>query len=226
MCGRFTLSLDGEKLRNRFDLADTLDLEPRYNIAPTQSVAVVRLEAGLRRLPSLRWGLVPSWAEAADGPPLINARAETVRRKPSFKESLERRRCIVPADGYYEWKKVPGYKQPYHIRLKGRRMFGMAGLWDSWKGSSGSIIESFAIITTESNTISSTVHNRMPVILPEDSWSDWLNTEVLDSTVDSLMAPFPSDMMEMEQVSPVVNRVATDSPDCLRPAEVNFELDL
>ena len=226
MCGRFTLTVDPEELRDRFDLVSVPDLEPRYNIAPTQEIVVVRSTGTANEMAVLRWGLVPSWADSAEGPPLINARAESIFRKPSFKESVERRRCIIPADGYYEWKKVSGFKQPYHIRMQGRGLFAMAGLWDRWSNPSGGALESCAIITTEANSLSREVHNRMPVILKADHWQEWLNGGNGAAAVKPLLAPFPSELMEMEPVSPTVNRVTTDSAECLRPAETNFELEL
>jgi putative SOS response-associated peptidase YedK len=226
MCGRFSLTTDPEQIRDSFELAEVPNLVPRYNVAPTQDVAVVVTVDGANELDLMRWGLIPSWSETADGPPLINARSETLFRKPSFKESIEKRRCIVPADGYYEWKKVPGYKQPHHIRMKDRGVFGMAAVWDLWRDSSDVVIQSCAIITTEANALSAAVHHRMPVILPKNSWSGWLSAETDRRVVTQLLTPFSDDLMEMEPVSPAVNRVATDSSECLRPAEVNFELDL
>lgn len=225
MCGRFTLAIDPDEIRDRFSLVDVPELEPRYNIAPTQGIAVVRSTGTANEMVFLRWGLVPSWADSAEGPPLINARAESLFRKPSFKENFERRRSLIPADGYYEWKKIPGYKQPYHIRMQGGGLFAMAGLWDRWHKTSGSALESCAIITTAANSLSRDVHNRMPVILKADHWQEWLDGGTPAEVVRPLLIPFPSQLMEMQPVSPMVNRVASDSPECLRPAETNFELD-
>ncbi len=226
MCGRFTLSVDPDELRERFDLLVTPEFEPRYNIAPTQPIAIVRQGPEFKFLDLVRWGLVPSWSASMEGPPLINARSETIFKKPSFKESIEQRRCIVPADGYFEWKSVSGYKQPYHIRLKNRNAFAMAGIWDTWIDSEGGEVISCAIVTAKSNSLTEGVHTRMPVILPTRSWDAWLDRSEAGDGVKEMFVPFASSQMEMEPVSPLVNRVVNDTAECLKPAEVNFELDV
>lgn len=169
MCGRFTLRVPAAELVEIFRLLRRPDVQPRYNIAPTQPVAVVRRIDRGRELSMLRWGLVPSWAKDPKiGARMINARAETVATKPAFRTALRRRRCLVPADGFYEWaKSAGGTKQPHYITRRDGRPFAFAGLWESWDGPDGSSIESCTIVTTEANDLVGRIHDRMPVILSE-----------------------------------------------------------
>ncbi|MCS7040325.1 MAG: SOS response-associated peptidase, partial [Anaerolineae bacterium] len=179
MCGRFTLTASGDELASLFDLEQAPNLEPRYNIAPTQPVAVVRLdrEGRRREFTLMRWGLIPSWAKDIHiGNRLINARAETLTEKPAFRTAFRRRRCLIPANGFYEWQKpTAGRKQPYFIGLPDRRPFAFAGLWEHWEGADGSVLDSCAIITTAANERVRVLHDRMPVILERTDFGDWLD---------------------------------------------------
>jgi len=203
--------------------------EPRYNIAPTQDVLVVReRERGEREAAMLRWGLVPSWAkELQAGAPLINARAETVAEKPAFRTALRRRRCLIPADGFYEWQKASGAaargkKQPYYIHRRDERPFAFAGLWERWTG--GPEVESCTIVTTSANNTLSALHDRMPVILSEEDYALWLDPAVEDAAaVTPLLVPAAEVVLVAEPVSTHVNRVANDDPQCIEVQRALFE---
>ncbi len=222
MCGRYTLHVkvsDLQRLLGSVELPD--DLEQRYNIAPTQPVAVVPND-GAQRLDFFRWGLIPFWAkDLSIGAKLINARAETVAEKPSFRAAFKRRRCLVPADGFYEWRKEADgkTKTPVHLRLKSGEPFAFAGLWESWENPDGSELRSCTIITTTPNELVAKVHGRMPVILPRDCHAQWLAEGDTDtSALRSRLAPYPADEMEAFEVSRLVGSPRNDSPACLEPA--------
>jgi putative SOS response-associated peptidase YedK len=224
MCGRFTLRTPAERLVQQFSCVFPADLEPRYNIAPTQAVLAVRCESSSseRRVAPLRWGLIPFWAkEAAIGNRMINARSETVAEKPAFRAAFRRRRCLVPADGYYEWKKEGRQKQPFRIRLRDETPFGIAGLWESWDDpASGQTIESCTILTTEANALTREVHERMPVILPRERYAEWLAPDLEDARcLLPLLQPFPVEPMQMDPVSTLVNNPRNDSSECVVPLE-------
>lgn len=228
MCGRFTLFHDEVEVQERFEVTDCyFKVQPRYNIAPTQTVAIVRpSEAGQRMLIGYRWGLVPSWAsDPTIGSKLINARVETLLEKPSFKSALARRRCLIPADGFYEWDKTGRNKQPVYIRLRKPRLFGFAGLWDEWQTPDGSPLHTFTIITTTPNPLIAPIHHRMAVILNPEAEKHWLNPQLTDtSKLLSLLQPYPDTEMELAHVAPLVNSVAIDSPQCIEPAEYQMSL--
>lgn len=196
------------------------NMEARYNVAPTQPVAVVPND-GENRLDFFIWGLIPSWAKDPKiGSRMINARAETVDQKPSFKAAFRRRRCLVLADGFYEWKQEPGSKAktPMYIKLKSGDPFGMAGLWEIWHNGDGSEIRSCTIITTEPNERLAEIHNRMPVILPEEQHRRWLKPDEGDpNELKSLLIPYASDKMTAYPVSRLVNNPANDVPACIEP---------
>lgn len=219
MCGRYILTVSGEVLARLFGLDEVPELVPRYNIAPTQRVPVVRAVGGRRRLDSLRWGLVPHWAaEPSVGHRLVNARAETAATKPSFRSAFRSRRCLVPANGFYEWQATPSGKQPWLIRLSGGRPFAMAGLWERWSGGDGDL-ETFTILTTSPNEVVAPLHGRMPVILPPEAWERWLDPEYrAPEALQALLGPFPAAEMEAHPVSRLVNDPANDSPACLERA--------
>ncbi len=222
MCGRYTLTHPGDLLEE-LGVDSPPQLTPRYNVAPTQNAPVVRAAAqGGRRLDLLRWGLVPFWAQDPKiGNRMINARSETAAEKPSFRHALKQRRCVVPADGFYEWKKVGGgAKQPYHIHLRGRRPFVFAGLWERWtKGPEP--IESFTILTTSPNDKVAELHDRMPVILPREAWDLWLDPSVGDAArVAALMGPCNSGEITFVPVSKMVNRPGNDRPECVQPIQL------
>jgi putative SOS response-associated peptidase YedK len=217
MCGRFLLFSDPSTLADLFDLAAFPELSPRYNIAPTRPVAAVRTGEAGRECVRLRWGLVPPWSRDAKEAP-INARAETAADKPTFRHALRKRRCLVPADGFYEWAAVGGRKQPYCFRPWEERPWAFAGLWERWQGPGGPV-ESCAILTTGANDLVRPVHDRMPVILPERHWAAWLDPEGQDvAELLPLLRPFPSDAMRAYPVGLLVNDPRNDGPGCLDPA--------
>jgi len=225
MCGRFTLHHTLEELEERF-AAETVALsgaEPRYNIAPTQDVLVVTQD-GARRLESYHWGLIPSWAkDASVGNRMINARAETLAEKPSFRAALSRRRCLIPADGFYEWQ-VTGTgakpaKTPMHLRLTDGGLFAFAGLWDEWRGPDGVALRSCTIITTAPNAVVAPIHDRMPAILRPKDEALWLDPSVSEAgALLSLLGPYPPDAMEAYAVSRQVNAPTVDDPGCIARA--------
>src|SRR3989442_10764456 len=198
MCGRFTLTTDLDHLEERFSFhAANLSYTPRYNIAPTQPVLTLMKEEG-QRVGFLRWGLIPSWAkDAAIGDRMINARAETVAEKPSFRRALQKRRCLVLADGSYEWHKDGRKRTPLYIALKSREPFGFAGLWETWQSPPGETIRSFTITTTTPNTLMESIHNRMPVMLPREAEALWLDRTVEDPQgLLPLLVPYPAEALE------------------------------
>ncbi len=223
MCGRFNLRTPAVELAEIFELLRTPELPPRFNIAPTQPVAVVRqVEAG-RELSLLHWGLIPGWAkDPSMGARMINARSETVATKPSFRAAFKRRRCLIPADGFYEWKKTGGRtKQPFHIGMRDERPFAFAGLWEHWTGADGTAIESCTIITTEANDLLADVHDRMPVILTADDYTRWLDPKRDDKDeLQSLLIPYPPDEMKAYPVGTIVNNPRNETPECIEPVEV------
>jgi putative SOS response-associated peptidase YedK len=222
MCGRFTLRAPAADVANYFDLPEIPLLEPRYNVAPTQPVAVVRADAaGHRRLDRLAWGLVPSWAsDPTIGNRLINARAETIAEKPAFRRAFRQRRCLVVADGFYEWQRAGRQKQPYYITAARSGPFALAGLWEQWQRND-LLITSCTIITTEANERVRPLHDRMPVILPPEAWPRWLDPGINDpATVEPLLAPCPTEFLVTFPVSMAVNRPSYDRGDCIEPLVV------
>lgn len=225
MCGRYRLSQRKEILAEHFDTdSDDLDWEPRYNIAPTQPVAVVRrAERGsARRVSMMRWGLVPSWAaDPSIGTRTINARAETAATKPSFREPLRKQRCLVPADAFYEWRRLAKEKQPVCFEVGAGTVFAFAGLWDSSQGPGGLVRETWTILTTTPNDLLADVHDRMPVILHVDHYDRWLDPGMLDAeAVMALLRPHDASLMRRYPVSKRVNIVLNDDPECSAPVEL------
>lgn len=228
MCGRYSLTTTVEEMRRLLGIIGPLpNLPPRYNIAPTQSVPVVRLDgSGARSLAQLRWGLVPSWAKDLEiGAKLINARGETIADKPSFRDAFKKRRCLVPADGFYEWQQRPGGKLPYRIGLEGGApeampLFAFAGLWERWdKATDGKPVESCTIVTTDANALLRPIHERMPVILAPEDYARWLAPETTRAEAEALLRTYPADAMIAYPVSTRVNSVRNDDPGCIAPAE-------
>lgn len=226
MCGRFTLRTPPAVLIQQFGLTLVPDelshLGPRYNIAPTQSVLAVRpLPDSGREGVFLHWGLIPSWADSPSiGNRMINARGDTVHQKPAFRHSFRRQRCLVPADGYYEWQKqAEGKKQPYLFHLPGEEPFAFAGLWEHWQSRDpgGPVIESCALITTEPNALASTVHDRMPVILQPRDYDAWLDPQTDPARLRQLLLPFTDEVLTAEPVSTYVNKPTNDDPRCVEP---------
>ncbi len=216
MCGRFTLTTPVEMVAEVFDAEAGPRLSPRYNIAPTQDVAAVRTDGGRRQLVLLRWGLVPFWAkDPAIGSRMINARAETVGEKPAFRAALRKRRCLMPADGFYEWRRAGSVKQPMLIRRADRAPFAMAALWERWEKGDGPALESCTIITTEPNEMMRPIHDRMPVILSAASYAEWLDPGVEDhERLVRLLVPCPAGELRADPVSTHVNNPRNDDPRC------------
>ncbi len=226
MCGRYLITTPVEAIRQIFKVDQRPNLAPRYNVAPTQAVPIIRRGDGGRELVTARWGLVPFWAKDLKiGARLINARAETIAAKPAFRTAFRRHRCLVLADGFYEWQKTDDGKQPYLIRVTGGTPFAFAGLWENWtdKGS-GERIESCTIIVTEANALVAPIHDRMPVILPPESYDLWLDPSSSDGT--TLLKPFPAAAMEAFPVSTRVGNVKNDDPELIEPVATQSALDL
>ncbi|HMK37094.1 MAG TPA: SOS response-associated peptidase [Desulfomonilaceae bacterium] len=222
MCGRFVLITAGKDLAEQFQCEQFTHLEPRYNIAPSQQIAVIRLNPGTRQRECgfVKWGLVPAWAkDPSMGSKLINARAESAREKPAFRNAFKRRRCLVIADGFYEWKKLgKGKKQPYLFGLKNGRSFAFGGLWERWSSSDGQVVESCAVLTTDSNALLEAIHDRMPVIVRPNDYAAWLDPEVQkEEVLNKILQPFPADEMEGRLVSSRVNKADYEGPDCIEP---------
>lgn len=219
MCGRFTLALPVEMLAEVIGEIEQGRILPRYNIAPTQQVAVVRQDAGgQRHLSYLRWGLIPPWAkDASVGSPMINARAETVHEKPAFRHAFRSRRCLIPASGFFEWEKKEGRKQPLYIRMKDGGPMIFAGFWESWKSPDGGIVESCTILTTSANSLIRPIHDRMPVILGRSDWDTWLSRDATREQLTMLFQPYPSDLLHLYPVGTGVNNPRNDSPDLIDP---------
>ena len=223
MCGRFTLATSAEDIANLFDLSDVPELTARYNIAPTQDVPVCRaVEDRGRTLDDLRWGLVPFWAdEKKIGNRMINARGETVADKPAFRAAFKYRRCLIPADGFYEWKTEDGGKQPYRIHRVDDAPFAFAGLWEQWSDEQNQKLESFTIITCDAATWLEDLHGRMPVILDPDDFGFWLDPDNEDwAALEDLLVPYPrEDLMTYDPVSTDVNSPGNDRPELIAPIE-------
>ncbi|MDQ4126373.1 MAG: SOS response-associated peptidase [Actinomycetota bacterium] len=218
MCGRYTLATPVGRLAEEFGFdSSSTEFRTSYNVAPTRQVPVVVAEGGQRRLEMLRWGLIPSWADDPGiGARMINARSETAPEKPSFRRAFRDRRCLIPADGFYEWKREEGGKQPYYFRLEGGRPFAFAGLWESW--TKDGEIRSCAILTTAANELVAGIHDRMPVILPAGHYDAWLDPEAERDELTGLLVPYPGDDLETYPVSRFVNSPGNDDPRCIEPA--------
>lgn len=225
MCGRFALIAPGETLIEQFGLSpeasSTLSpLSPRYNIAPTQPVLAIRLarDSEEREPAIFHWGLIPSWSKDRKfGSRLINARSETVAEKPSFRAAFRRRRCLIPADGFFEWQRNANRKQPIYVHSHDGKPFAMAGLWETWHAADGSVIDSCTILTTEPNELMEPIHNRMPVILESPDYDMWLHPGDDPSVALHLLRPYPSEKMNAYPVSTLVNNPRNDSPECIKP---------
>ena len=226
MCGRYLITTPVEAIRQIFQVEQRPNLAARYNVAPTQAVPIVRRNETGRELVTARWGLVPFWAKDLKiGAKLINARAETAAEKPAFRDAFHRRRCLVIADGFYEWRKIDGGKRPYLIRVAGGAPFAFAGLWENWTDkASGERIESCTIIITEANALIAPIHDRMPVILRPEDYDLWLDPSVGDGT--RLMTSFPAEAMEAFPVSARVGNVRNDDPALIEPAPMQSAFDL
>ena len=225
MCGRFTLTADQDSFENRFSLTRfDLGWVPSFNIAPTQEVLTVTNDGGENRPELMRWGLVPSWAKDPKiGNRMINARSETLAEKPSFRTAFKRRRCLIPADGFYEWKREGKAKKPMLITANPGGLFAFAGLWETWKQPDDSWLLTCAIITTSANEFMKSIHDRMPVILPRESEASWLDPEEQDTAMLSeLLLPYDSDRMEAYEVSTLVNSPRNNFPEVIEPVATLF----
>ena len=222
MCGRFAIQVPGEELAAHYGLKDVPSMEPRYNIAPSQQIPIIKGTPEKFVLSSARWGLIPFWAKDEKiGYKLINARAETVSEKPSFRSAFKSRRCLVPASGFYEWKREVSHKQPYYFQVKDTPLFSMAGIWESWKTPNGQIIESCSIITTEANNVVSEVHDRMPVIISKKNYGVWLSIENNGQSFNDFLCPFTASAMLAYPVSQAVNSLRNIGPECNKEIIIN-----
>ncbi len=226
MCGRYSLDATPEELVEAFALAEAIAFEPRYNIAPTQEIPVVRAHpvTGQRRITWLRWGLTPRWW--TEPRPIINARGETLERK--FQRAFHKRRCLVPATGFYEWQKLGGAKQPFHIQRHDRKLFAFAGIWERYRDDlekDSTIIDACAIVTTAPNKILEPLHDRMPVILDPSAYATWLDPlQGASDPLSRLVAPAPDELLTAYPVSSRVNRTANDDQACVEPLARHNEL--
>jgi len=228
MCGRFTLIQDAAILQQHLKAQNVPYLQPRYNIAPGQPVLTLRKTVEGKQWFWMRWGLIPAWAkDPTISNKLINAKAETLREKPSFREAFTKRRCLIPASGFYEWQKQGKYKQPYYLTVTEREPIAMAGLWECWKSPTGQVIESCTILTTQANEKVNLLHNRMPVILERNSYDLWLDGPTED--LDKILTPYPAHKMKVYPVSKSVNDATYDAQECLEEVAaigVQTSLDL
>jgi putative SOS response-associated peptidase YedK len=223
MCGRYTLHHKPEEIEERFDVeADEELVAPRYNIAPSQIIPTI-VHADSREIIGCKWGLIPFWAKDPKiGNNLINAKAETLAEKPSFKHALAKRRCLIPADGFYEWlKRGKAPSQPMHIRLRDGGLFAFAGLWEEWKSPEGEPLRTCTIITVEPNEMVAKIHNRMPAILTTDEEAAWIDPKSKVADLLLMLRPYPTDEMEAIPVSRAVNRPSFDDAACIAPIEAN-----
>ena len=223
MCGRFARYVSDPEIAGEFDVDRFhMDIKPGYNIAPGQDIAIV-INEGQNRIVQCRWGFIPSWAkDPSHGKKMINARAESVAVKASFKSSFKKRRCLVIANGFYEWRKEGRARTPVYVHLKSRKTFGFAGLYNTCSSPEGGQICSVTIITTGANSLLQPIHDRMPDIIPKDKEPVWLDPSVQDEEVLlPLLNPYPSEDMEFSEVSAIVNSPGNDSPDCIKPVRTH-----
>jgi putative SOS response-associated peptidase YedK len=220
MCGRYTQFGSIREILSGADFTGmTFDMAERYNIAPSMMVAVFVNDGGYKAR-EMKWGLVPSWSnDVSIGNKIINARSETLLEKPTFKHAIRKRRCLIPADGFYEWHDTGAGKQPYYIRMKSQKTFCFAGMFDTWKSPDGTPLVTCTIITTECNDLLRPIHHRMPVILHRNDYEAWLDPSTDISIITSLLVPFPSDDMEIYPVSKMVNSPRNDGAELIRPNE-------
>lgn len=225
MCGRYRLSRRKQIIEEHFDaISGDEDWSPRYNIAPTQSVPVIRQnpKQPIREISLMRWGLIPHWAkDASSAASTINARSETAAEKPAFRDPMKFRRCLIPADGFYEWKRTGGAKQPFCFKVNDGELFAFGGLWDGWKNGEGQWIKTCSILTTVPNAVTSAIHDRMPVILDPDSYDVWLDPRMQNvAVISELLKPYDARFMRLYPVSTRINHVANDDVECSQPVEV------
>ena len=222
MCGRFSLTASAEAIAGAFEV-EVKKRSPQYNIAPTQTVATVVVKENSRQLQPMRWGLIPSWAKDSKiGSKLINARVKTVTEKPSFRDSIQKRRCLIIADGYYEWQQQEEGKQPYYFKLGEHKLFAFAGLWEQWKSPEGETTVSCTLLTTDAKAAVSPIHDRMPIIVPPHAYSQWLDPNLIDP--EEVLPLLESDLYQDLTAYPVtrgVNNPTNDDPECIQPKEAS-----
>ena len=219
MCGRFVITSSPESIRWLLAYEDWPNFPPRFNVAPTQPVPIVRLEAGRRRFVLMRWGLVPSWVkDPKKFALLINARIEGVAEKPSFRAAVKRRRCLIPADGFYEWQKAGKAKRPFFIRPRAQGPIAFAGLWETWADRDGGEIDTMAIVTCAANRTLAPIHDRMPAIVAPEKFDAWLDAEKVEAKqAVALLGPAPDDLLVAEEISTRVNNLKNDGPELIAP---------
>lgn len=220
MCGRYSITTSTEAMRRLFQFEEQPNLQPRYNVAPTQSAPVIRERDGARHIGMLRWGLLPKWSKDASGAAkMINARSETIAEKPAYREAFRARRCLVPADGFYEWRVQGKTKQPYRICLADGGAFAFAGLWESWAdpNEDGAIVETYTVATVVAAASIEHIHHRMPVMLEVENYQTWLTGD--SEAAAALLKPFHDEKLRSFEVSPRVGNVRNDDPDLLEPYE-------
>lgn len=225
MCGRFSLAVEVDAVVGAFRAETSPGLahhRPRYNVAPTEEAPIVIAAPTGRRAGLMRWGLVPHWADSPRvGPRMINARSETVGERRAFRESFLARRCLVPADGFYEWESRPTGKQPYWLHQAGREVFAMAGIWATWRSRTGSRLLTFSILTRDAPDAIRWLHDRVPVILPAHSWDDWLARGTTPTALNAILGGAETPELDLYPVSRAVNRAGYDQPDCVTPVETD-----
>jgi putative SOS response-associated peptidase YedK len=220
MCGRYVISSPAAAIRALFGYDERPNFPPRYNVAPTQPIPVVRLVDGKRGFALMRWGFIPTWVkDPRSFSLLVNARGESVHNKPAFRNAMRRRRCLIPADGFYDWQRDAS-KRPYFVRPKeAGRLIAFAGLWETWTGPNGEEVDTAAIVTTEANRMLAAIHDRMPVVVAPEAFDLWLDCANVDATTAAaLIAPAPESLLECYEVSPAVNSAANDDARLLEPA--------
>jgi putative SOS response-associated peptidase YedK len=227
MCGRYAITSAPEAIRRLFGYDEQPNFPPRYNVAPTQPVPIVRMIEGKRHFALVRWGFIPSWVkDPRSFSLLINARGESLSDKPAFRAAMRYRRCLFPADGFYDWRRVGTRASPHYVRLKAGGPMALAGLWENWMGPHGEEVETAVIVTTRANRMLAPIHPRMPVIVPPEAFDLWLDSARVDAaTAAALIAPAPEDMLAVHQVSPAVNSAANDTPDLIAPVTAEAAAD-
>lgn len=217
MCGRFVCDMPPGIISELFEVSAPADIPRSYNIAPSSRILAVRYQESGRELSLLRWGLIPSWAkDYAAAKAIINARSETAEEKPFFRQALRKRRCLIPANGFFEWQRDESKRQPYFIRMKSAEIMGLAGIWECWTSPDGERLETCAILTVASNSLIRTIHDRMPVIIRTEDFPLWLDRETVDpAIVKPLCTPYPAELLEMYPVSSLVNNPRNNSSECI-----------
>ena len=225
MCGRYAITTAPEAIRRLFGYLEQPNFPPRYNVAPTQPIPIVRMVDGARQYALVRWGLIPAWVKDPRGfSLLVNARGESVLDKPAFRNAMKRRRCLIPADGFYEWKNEGKFRRPFYIRPRTGEPMALAGLWETWTGPNGEEMDTAVIVTTQANRMLSALHDRMPVVVPPEAFDFWLDCDNVDATsATALMMPAPDNALEMHEVSAAVNKAANDTPELIEPATNTVE---